>query len=85
MKIKNQSSFPSKYRLFILIAGCVILLGIGSVVDSSGLVTPLGNGTAVITATLGSDPSVYVKCVVYVQIQEEHDWEFLPTGMTTAL
>ena len=36
MKIKNQSSFPSKYRLFILIAVCVILLGIGSVVDSSG-------------------------------------------------
>ena len=28
MKIKNQSSFPSKYRLFILIAVCVILLGI---------------------------------------------------------
>ena len=36
MKIKNQSSFPSKYRLFIKIAVCVILLGIGSVVDSSG-------------------------------------------------
>ena len=24
MKIKNQSSFPSKYRLFILIAVCVL-------------------------------------------------------------
>ena len=58
---------------------------VAAVVDSSGLVTPLGNGTAVITATLASDPSVYVKCVVYVQIQEEHDWEFLPTGITTAL
>ena len=23
--------------------------------------------------------------MLYVQIQEEHDWEFLPTGMTTAL
>ena len=49
------------------------------------MVTPLGNGTAVITAALASDPSVYVKCVVYVQIQEEHDWEFLPTGMTVAV
>ena len=58
---------------------------VAAVVDSSGVVTPLGNGTAVITAALASDPSVYVKCVVYVQIQEEHDWEFLPTGMTVAV
>ena len=56
-----------------------------AVVDSNGLVTPLGNGTAVITATLASDPSVFVKCVVYVQIQEEHDWEFLPASMTIAV
>ena len=56
-----------------------------AVVDSNGVVTPLGNGTAVITATLASDPSVYVKCVVYVQMQEEHDWEFLPASMTIAV
>lgn len=56
-----------------------------AVVDSSGIVTPIGNGTAVITAALASDPSIYVKCVVYVQIQEEHDWEFLPTRMTVAV
>lgn len=52
-----------------------------AVVDSNGIVTPLGTGTAVITATLASDPSVNVKCVVYVQLQENHDWEFLPVRM----
>lgn len=51
-------------------------------VDSSGVVTPLANGTAVITATLADNPDVYVKCVVYVQLQEEHNWEFLPAGIT---
>ena len=51
-------------------------------VDSNGVVTPLANGTAVITATLANDPDVYVKCVVYVQMQEEHNWEFLPAGMS---
>ena len=51
-------------------------------VDSNGVVTPLANGTAVITATLADDPDVYVKCVVYVQMQEEHNWEFLPAGMS---
>lgn len=56
-----------------------------AVVDSNGMVTPLSNGTAVITATLANDPSVYVKCVVYVQVQEEHDWEFLPTRMIAAI
>lgn len=58
---------------------------VAAVVDSNGVVTPLGNGTAVITATLASDPSVFVKCVVYVQVQEEHDWEFLPASMTIAV
>ncbi|MEF2805120.1 MAG: rod shape-determining protein MreC [Massilistercora timonensis] len=47
MKIKNQSSFPSKYRLFILIAICVILLGIGSVVDSSGPLRFVANYTVI--------------------------------------
>ncbi len=47
MKIKNQSSFPSKYRLFILIAVCVILLGIGSVVDSSGPLRFVANYTVI--------------------------------------
>ena len=47
MKIKNQSSFPSKYRLFILIAVCVVLLGIGSVVDSSGPLRFVANYTVI--------------------------------------
>lgn len=55
-----------------------------AVVDENGLVTPLGNGTAVITAVLADDPSVYVKCVVYVYAEEEHDWEFLPTSHVVA-
>ena len=47
MKIKNQSSFQSKYWLFILIAVCVILLGIGSVVDSSGPLRFIANYTVI--------------------------------------
>ena len=47
MKIKNQSSFPSKYWLFILIAICAVLLGIGSVVDNSGPLRFVANYTVI--------------------------------------
>lgn len=47
MKIKNQSSFPNKYRLLILSVICVILLGIGTVVDNSGPLRFLANYTVI--------------------------------------
>ena len=36
MKIKNQSSIPSKYWLAIIAVICVILLGIDQVTDGGG-------------------------------------------------
>ncbi len=50
-------------------------------VDGFGVVTPVGAGYTLITATLQSDPSIYVKCAVYVEKDEENDWEFLPSDM----
>jgi len=50
-------------------------------VDGSGVVTPVGAGYTLITVSLQSDPSVYVKCAVYVEEDEENDWEFLPSDI----
>lgn len=50
-------------------------------VDETGLVTPVSAGYTLITASLRSDPSVYVKCAVYVEEFSEEDWEFLPSNM----
>lgn len=50
-------------------------------VDASGLVTPVSTGQTMITVTLQSDPSIYVKCAVYVEAIGEENWEFLPSDM----
>jgi hypothetical protein len=50
-------------------------------VDDTGLVTPVSTGYAIITVSLQSDPSVYVKCAVYVEELGEENWEFLPADM----
>ena len=50
-------------------------------VDDTGLVTPVSTGYAIITVSLQSDPSVYVKCAVYVEELGEENWEFLPEDM----
>lgn len=50
-------------------------------VDDSGLVTPVSTGYTLITVSLQSDPSVYVKCAVYVEEIGEENWEFLPSDM----
>lgn len=49
-------------------------------VDASGVVSPVSTGTAIITVALRSDPSVYVKCAVYVTEIGEDNWEFLPAA-----
>lgn len=50
-------------------------------VDDTGLVTPVSTGYTIITVSLQSDPSVYVKCAVYVEELGEENWEFLPEDM----
>ena len=50
-------------------------------VDSTGLVIPVSTGYTLITASLQSDPGVYVKCAVYVEEIGEENWEFLPADM----
>lgn len=50
-------------------------------VDDTGLVTPVSTGYTIITVSLQSDPSVYVKCAVYVEEIGEENWEFLPADM----
>ena len=47
MKIKNQSSIPSKYWLAIIAVICVILLGINQVTDGGGPLRFIGNYTVV--------------------------------------
>ena len=47
MKIKNQSSIPSKYWLAIIAVICVILLGIDQVTDGGGPLRFIGNYTVV--------------------------------------
>lgn len=51
-------------------------------VDSTGLVSPVGNGHTVITVSLRSDPGIYVKCAVYVDEIGDNDWEFIPADFT---
>lgn len=51
-------------------------------VDENGMVTPIGEGSTVITATLRSDPNVYVKCAVHVWENVNPTWEFLPPDLT---
>ena len=50
-------------------------------VDSSGVVSPVSTGYTIITAALLDNPSVYVKCAVYVEEIGEENWEFLPADM----
>ena len=50
-------------------------------VDNTGLVSPVSTGYALITVSLQADPSVYVKCAVYVEEIGEDNWEFLPADM----
>lgn len=42
----------------------------------------MGEGVAVVTATLVSDPNITVSCAVYVQDStgDQSNWEFLPTA-----
>lgn len=47
-------------------------------VDDTGLVSPVSTGYTLITVSLQADPSVYVKCAVYVEEIGENNWEFLP-------
>lgn len=47
-------------------------------VDDTGLVSPVSTGYTLITVSLRADPSVYVKCAVYVEEIGENNWEFLP-------
>lgn len=47
MKIKNQSSIPSKYWLAIIAVICVILLGIDQVTDGGGPLRFIGDYTVV--------------------------------------
>lgn len=47
MKIKNQSSLPSKYWLIILAVICVVLLGIERFTDSGGPLRFVGNYTVI--------------------------------------
>lgn len=50
-------------------------------VDDTGLVSPVSTGYTLITVSLQADPSVYVKCAVYVEEIGEDNWEFLPADM----
>jgi hypothetical protein len=47
MKIKKQSSLPSKYWLLILAAVCVLLLGVGRYTDGSGPLRFIANYTII--------------------------------------
>ena len=47
MKIRNHSSLPNKYRLIILAAVCIILLGVERFTDSGGPLRLIGNFTVV--------------------------------------
>lgn len=47
MKIKNQSSLPSKYWLLIFAVICVILLGVGRFTDSGGPLRFVANYTVI--------------------------------------
>ncbi len=47
MKIKNQSSLSSKYWLMVLVAVCVLLLGIERLTDGGGIFRLIGNYTVV--------------------------------------
>ena len=47
MKIKNQSSLPSKYWLLILALICMILLGIERFTDGGGPLRFIGNYTVI--------------------------------------
>lgn len=47
MKIKNQSSLPSKYWLIILAVVCVILLGVERFTDTGGPLRFVGNYTVI--------------------------------------
>lgn len=58
--------------------------GIASV-DSTGLVTPVSTGYTIITVSLRSDPSIYVKCAVYVEEIGENNWEFLPADLSVVI
>ena len=47
MKIKKQSSLPSKYRLLIFIAVCVIIMGISRVSNAGGPFRLIANYTVI--------------------------------------
>lgn len=47
MKIKNQSSLPSKYWLLIFVVICVLFLGIGRYTDSGGPLRFIANYTII--------------------------------------
>lgn len=51
-------------------------------VDSTGMVSPVSTGYTTVTVSLASDPSVYVKCAVYVEEIGESNWEFLPSDLS---
>jgi len=55
-------------------------------VDEDGVVTPQGFGLTYVTWSLASDPSIYVKCAVYVEVGDysNSEWEFLPSDMDTS-
>lgn len=55
-----------------------------AVVDETGLVSPVGTGYTIITVTLMDDPSVYVKCAVYVDELGEDHWQFIPANMSVS-
>ena len=47
MKMKNQSSLPSKYWLMIIIVCCIILLGIERFTDGGGPLRFVANYTVI--------------------------------------
>ena len=47
MKIKNQSSLPSKYWLLIIAVLCILLASIGHAVNGSGPLTFVANYTVI--------------------------------------
>ena len=46
------------------------------------MVSPVSTGYTTVTVSLVSDPSVYVKCAVYVEEIGESNWEFLPSDLS---
>lgn len=50
-------------------------------VSATGVVSPVSTGQTQIMVSLRSDPSVNVKCAVYVEEIGEENWEFLSTGV----